>query len=366
MINTARQTKQSPKRSLTTRQGHQTASLTHQSLPSIATLMIAIVYTLLMVSLHTSAYTTDHSSNSSQGTSGSDNFIGSDDGVALTLLLRLRAGPDSITVLDLTLFGVIILLGLELLNFLVKFAGYSGLTGPKRIPVRGKHLDELSNTDLLFIGLNKVATPPFVYFLFRYMYFEPNSVWDIKKASVMNVIVPLPVIFVMYDFFYTLLHCALHVKGVYAYIHKHHHHQKAPSRANVDAVNVHPIEFFLGEYNHLFAVFLYCRALNQQLHILSVLLFLVIGGALASINHTRFDITWSVFGIPLYDSKNHDVHHRIPQSNYGQYIMFWDYVFGSYRPYNKDDRVNPVSQLDPKTGKSLEYLQSKGLTDKFK
>jgi sterol desaturase/sphingolipid hydroxylase (fatty acid hydroxylase superfamily) len=25
------------------------------------------------------------------------------------------------------------------------------------------------------------------------------------------------------------------------------------------------------------------------------------------------------------------VHHRIPQSNYGQYMMLWDYIFGSYR-----------------------------------
>ena len=31
--------------------------------------------------------------------------------------------------------------------------------------------------------------------------------------------------------------------------------------------------------------------------------------------------------------KNHDVHHRLPESNYGQYIMLWDYLMGSYRPY---------------------------------
>ena len=31
--------------------------------------------------------------------------------------------------------------------------------------------------------------------------------------------------------------------------------------------------------------------------------------------------------------RNHDVHHRWPRSNYGQYTMFWDRVFGWYRDY---------------------------------
>ena len=103
------------------------------------------------------------------------------------------------------------------------------------------------------------------------------------------------------------------------------------SRANVDAVNVHPIEFFLGEYNHLFACYLYCHVMNLELHIIAVVLFLLIGGTLAGLNHTRFDCSWSLFGITIYDSKYHDVHHRIPQSNYGQYIMLWDWIFGSLR-----------------------------------
>jgi len=121
----------------------------------------------------------------------------------------------------------------------------------------------------------------------------------------------------------------LHIKEIYGYIHKHHHHQKAPSRANVDAVNVNPIEFFLGEYNHLLALFLCTRFLT--IHVVGSLLFLAIGGVLAGLNHTRFDIVVGVLGMDLFDSKAHDVHHRIPQSNYGQYTMFWDRIFGTYR-----------------------------------
>lgn len=81
----------------------------------------------------------------------------------------------------------------------------------------------------------------------------------------------------------------------------------------------------------MWSMFLCCRIFNLQIHILATLLFLVIGGALAGLNHTRFDIEINFFGIHIFDSKAHDVHHRIPQSNYGQYSMFWDYVFGTYR-----------------------------------
>mmetsp|Transcript_1570 Transcript_1570/g.3309 ORF Transcript_1570/g.3309 Transcript_1570/m.3309 type:complete len:165 (-) Transcript_1570:34-528(-) len=157
----------------------------------------------------------------------------------------------------------------------------------------------------------------------------------------------------MFDFFYTILHWALHIQKVYGYIHKHHHQQKAPSRANVDAVNVHPLEFFLGEYNHLLALFICCQSFQMKIHVISVIIFMALGGGLAGINHTRFDAQINFFGLTIFDSKNHDVHHRIPQSNYGQYTVFWDYIFGSYRPFDKNDGIRPSFQLNPKTGKSF-------------
>jgi sterol desaturase/sphingolipid hydroxylase (fatty acid hydroxylase superfamily) len=190
-----------------------------------------------------------------------------------------------------------------------------------------------------------------MYFYVRYAYAEPNVVME--SVSIQNMVLPIPVLFLVYDFFYTILHWGLHIKSIYGYIHKHHHHQKAPSRANVDAVNVHPVEYFLGEYNHLWTLYLVSHFLGVKVHGVASILFLAVGGLLAGLNHTRFDIS---FG-RLYDSKAHDVHHRIPQSNYGQYTMFWDNVFGSFRPYDPKDRINPMAQLHPETGKSLQYME---------
>ena len=191
-------------------------------------------------------------------------------------------------------------------------------------------MDDLAPIDRLFIGISKAATGPFVYVYFRYAYFEPNVAWDFSELSFQNTALALISLFTIYDFFYTILHWALHIKSIYGYVHKHHHRQLAPSRGNVDAVNVHPLEYFLGEYNHLLALFL-CSRLVVRVHVLTSLLFLAIGGILAGLNHTRFDIRFSVRGINIFDSKAHDVHHRIPQSNYGQYTLFWDCIFGTYR-----------------------------------
>jgi sterol desaturase/sphingolipid hydroxylase (fatty acid hydroxylase superfamily) len=237
----------------------------------------------------------------------------------------------------------------------------------KQIPVRGKHLDTLRPMDIVCIAFSKANTAPFTYLYLRYCYFSKYVLWDINReiclsasSMIQYVVIPLISLFLFFDFTYSIFHGILHIPWIYPYVHKHHHIQKAPSRANVDAVNVHPLEFIGGEYNHLLVLYVYTSLLRSRIHFIATLLFLVVGGLLAGMNHTRYDVTISIpipniqsfyyeyFAIPskssqsrgkrsflyywtIYDSKAHDVHHRIPQSNYGQYLMIWDYLFGTYR-----------------------------------
>jgi sterol desaturase/sphingolipid hydroxylase (fatty acid hydroxylase superfamily) len=118
---------------------------------------------------------------------------------------------------------------------------------------------------------------------------------------------------------------------VYRLVHKHHHRQHAPSRGNTDAINVHPFEFVVGEYVHLLSLYLTGRALGS-LHGAAALVFIVLGGVAASLNHTRLDVRLG--GGAVYDVRAHDVHHRLPKSNYGQYTMVWDRLMGTYRAYS--------------------------------
>lgn len=230
---------------------------------------------------------------------------------------------DDITTWSITsiaIFAIALLFGLEMLSVMCRliFQQYPA------IPVKGKHLDKLEFVDLVYIHINKILTIIFVYHLMQVTWNTSTIKWRLNEITISNTLLSLVLFFVFYDLIYSQCHRFLHLRWVYPYIHKHHHRQKAPSRGNDDAINVHPFEYIMGEYIHLLAVYII------PCHIIAIFLFIIIGAIFATLNHTRYD-----FVIPfVYSVKVHDVHHRMPESNYGQYIVLWDCIFNSYRPYN--------------------------------
>lgn len=160
----------------------------------------------------------------------------------------------------------------------------------------------------------------------------------LAQISFANTCLALPAFFVAYDAFYAPFHRALHHRSIYAYVHKHHHRQVVPTRGNTDAINVHPFEFLVGEYNHVLAIFLVSRYVTD-VHALTCILFLIVGGTLATLNHTRLDvgaIHLPFTKVPIFGVRAHDTHHAIPNTNFGQYIMLWDYVMGTFRLHPQD------------------------------
>lgn len=186
-----------------------------------------------------------------------------------------------------------------------------------------QHLDVLDSRDRLFITINKLLTVIFVHNLLYAAWFLPRVAWAPSQIGLTNTAGSMVGFFVLYDFFYASFHRMLHARWIYKYVHKHHHRQISPTRGNYDAINVHPFEFLVGEYLHLLVVVL------VPSHVVAIVAFVLLGGILASLNHTRLG-----FSIPgFYDVRNHDIHHRWPDQNFGQYIMLWDHVFGWYRDY---------------------------------
>lgn len=184
----------------------------------------------------------------------------------------------------------IILLGLELVAALVHVLGR--VSGAPIIRPRGKHLDEFERLDRLFVAFNRCSTAVFTYHAIQYLWYAPWGArvgWNISELGIASGLVAFVALYVVYDLFYTVFHRALHVRGLYRHVHKHHHRQKAPSRGNADAVNVHPFEFLSGEYNHLLALHLVSKYI-VPVHVVAAGAFIVAGGFLASLNHTRFDI----------------------------------------------------------------------------
>ncbi|CAB9519468.1 Methylsterol monooxygenase [Seminavis robusta] len=222
-----------------------------------------------------------------------------------------------------------------------------------KLPVRGKHLDDLNKYDKLYQKVNKVLLVPWVLLGLRCAWYDPSMLWEMKDASPISVLLPMPLYFIIYDFFYTTIHMLLHLKGVYAYVHKHHHRQKAPSRGSEDAVNVHPIEFCLGRLSNIITLYLVCRV--AKFHIIGFNLVQLIYTTGSTFSHSRHDITISLGPLKIWTSRDHDVHHRIPNKNFGRFIKLWDWIYCTYRPYSDSEPINPKAQLNPATGKSYEY-----------
>merc|ERR1719181_780634 len=143
------------------------------------------------------------------------------------------------------------------------------------------------------------------------MAMSPDVLWKLEQATLLNTLLPLPPFFVVYDAFYAPFHRALHHGAIYAYVHKHPHRQVVPTRGNTDAINVHPFEFLMGEYNHVLTIFLVSRYL-MPVHAIACVLFLVVGGCLATLNHTRLDCAFlriPFTDVPIFGVRAHDTHH---------------------------------------------------------
>lgn len=230
------------------------------------------------------------------------------------------------------LFGVVVYFGFNFYNYVV--VPLFGKLTTKRLPDKVKRLETLSSTDRAMIVIAKLITIMFVYHCIQFCTSESSKITcNLNLHDILNAIawwpVHLPLLFIIYDFPYTLFHWFLHWKPIYPLIHKHHHRQMSPFRGNDDAINTHPIEYITGEYLHLFAIWA-LALIFPGLHAVTFLMFVFIGGTLASLNHTRYDIR-----IPyVFNVGAHDFHHRQPLCNFGQYIMLWDCVFGTFRQMN--------------------------------
>ena len=233
---------------------------------------------------------------------------------------------------------------LEALAALVQAAG-EGACGRGRVCCCGSgarprirdsaaRLSAFSWLDAAYSLINKATTALFVWHAAAFAAHGGCS-WALPAATpaaaaafALGAVVDVAALFVAYDAFYYWLHRALHAPALYGAIHKHHHRQTSPFRGNADAINVHPIEFALGEYLHLAAAAL------VRPHAASLLLFVLAGGVLASLNHTRFDARLA----SLWQVRWHDVHHaRNTRANYSQYTSLWDRLFGSFVPYAESD-----------------------------
>lgn len=113
-------------------------------------------------------------------------------------------------------------------------------------------------------------------------------------------------------------HRAMHTAWLYSHLHRIHHANRAPSP--FDDMLIHPLEGF-GYY-----CILYSPAFLVNMHYSGFFVYMSIMGLCGVIDHCG--VSLSVPG--LYDSVDHDNHHKLNIVNYAFPFPFMDILFGTY------------------------------------
>jgi sterol desaturase/sphingolipid hydroxylase (fatty acid hydroxylase superfamily) len=241
------------------------------------------------------------------------------------------------------IFIILVLIGYSIITLITQSSIIFGCCG-KRLEVRAKRLEdsELRWVDYIFVTINKLITVLYVVYgtttIRHASWVNHNTPTSTSTFSVLSNIATVLLSLGCYDLFYVPFHRLLHTPILYPWIHKHHHRQAVPFRGTFDGINTHPLEFAFGEFLHIWVLRFVGYILSffgYKIPFWGCLSFLLCGGLMASLNHTRFGIN-----IPyIYDVRTHDVHHRKPKSNYCQFVPWFDIVMGTFENYKTTEEA---------------------------
>eukprot|EP00190_Bangiopsis_sp_CCMP1999_P001704 CAMPEP_0198730974 /NCGR_PEP_ID=MMETSP1475-20131203/27349_1 /TAXON_ID= ORGANISM="Unidentified sp., Strain CCMP1999" /NCGR_SAMPLE_ID=MMETSP1475 /ASSEMBLY_ACC=CAM_ASM_001111 /LENGTH=274 /DNA_ID=CAMNT_0044493867 /DNA_START=56 /DNA_END=877 /DNA_ORIENTATION=+ len=146
---------------------------------------------------------------------------------------------------------------------------------------------------------------------------------DVRQYGIVYFLIS-PLLFILFsDFIIYWVHRWLHHGLIYKHIHKPHH--SFIHTTPFAAFAFHPIDGFAQGV--AYQIFVFCFPLHSFLHMVSLA---IVG--LWTINiHDRVDLR-----IPFVNGAgHHQVHHLTFRSNYGQYFVFSDKLFGTFKDPEK-------------------------------
>jgi sterol desaturase/sphingolipid hydroxylase (fatty acid hydroxylase superfamily) len=229
----------------------------------------------------------------------------------------------------LIILGVAV--GGELINHLLHFL----LTRVLRVSplvtagARGR-LEAFAPVDFIVIACNM-----FTHVIIMSHLFAIILQTDVERRLGSFTIVNGPVAFVatvmLNDLMYWAGHGAMHLKSLYPYVHKQHHRQLIPFRGLPDALNIHPAEELIGAA--IFGAALQVAIRTIGVHASTAWVSFAYWSLFNILNHFDLDTPLRV-PVPFASGAlDHQMHHRVPRCNYSKLTMFWDRLFGTYRPF---------------------------------
>ena len=201
---------------------------------------------------------------------------------------------------------------------------------PSRTGPKPTFQHSISFLDVAYLVINSMIEYVFALQIGHLLWNAPFIARAPGSISLRNFPLAFWLLLVVDDMLYAPLHRLMHHPAVYRWVHKHHHRNTFPARGYIDAANEHPVEQLAALTLHWIAA--HIVAFTSGLHVAAVGAHFGIKALGACFNHTGYDLQISFLGID-YSVRAHETHHRKPQTNFAQYVMFWDRLMGTYRAY---------------------------------
>jgi lathosterol oxidase len=194
----------------------------------------------------------------------------------------------------------------------------------KRRPFYEDYLREIKHSFISLFIFTVIATILYKTKLLEYT----TLYYNIEEHGWLYYFMVIPLMFIIYDFYFYLIHVIIHHKNLFDLIHVVHHKSKYLSP--LSSLSMHPIEAIL---NHLALVMLF---FILPIHTSHVYIWVSITIAYTTYLHLGVEIYSERFlntriGKLVYTATEHAKHHSFFKGNYGFYTLIWDKIFKTYR-----------------------------------
>ena len=137
-----------------------------------------------------------------------------------------------------------------------------------------------------------------------------------------------PIMFIMHDLYFYIMHRIMHHPAVFKYVHLVHHQSTNPSPWAAYAF--HPLEAVIEQ--GIVIIFYF----TIPIHITHLAIFFLFSIVYNVYGHLGYELypkgfNKTLVGKWINTSVNHNQHHQYFKGNYGLYTLIWDRLFGTIR-----------------------------------
>ena len=151
---------------------------------------------------------------------------------------------------------------------------------------------------------------------------------DIAEFGWYYYFLAFPIMFIMHDVYFYIVHRIMHHPAIFKKVHLVHHQSTNPSPWAAYAF--HPIEAVVEQ--GIVIIFYFTIPIHIT-HLAIFFLFSIIYNVYGHLGYELYPIGFNktMIGKWINTSTNHNQHHQYFKGNYGLYTLVWDRLFGTIR-----------------------------------